>query len=229
MLDRLQSAFADQRRFLDDVGHELRTPLTIVRGHLELIDEGTPDERERTRDLLIDELDRMTRLVNELLTLAQSARPDFLRRSVIDAGELLARVHEKAVVLADRDWRTSAASTGALNCDPQRITQALLQLAANAIRHTQPGAVVEMGCRVDADSARFWVRDEGTGIEPAETARIFQRFYRAAGQPRATGSGLGLSIVAAIAEAHGGRAEVDSEPGMGSTFAVVIPRAMHSS
>jgi len=225
MLDRLQSAFADQRRFLDDVGHELRTPLTIVRGHLELLDEGTPEERDRTRDLVLDELDRMTRLVNELLTLAQSSRPDFLRRADVDAGELLGRVHEKAVVLAERDWRLSADSTGIVNCDPQRITQALLQLAANAVRHTEPGKVIELGCRVDADQARFWVRDEGSGIEPAETALIFQRFYRSAGQSRATGSGLGLSIVAAIAEAHGGRAEVESEAGIGSTFSLFIPRS----
>jgi signal transduction histidine kinase len=225
MLDRLQSAFADQRRFLDDVGHELRTPLTIVRGHLELLDEGTPEERDKTRDLVLDELDRMTRLVNELLTLAQSSRPDFLRRSDVDAGELLGRVHEKAVVLGEREWRVSTASTGVVNCDPQRITQALLQLAANAVRHTQPGKVIELGCRVDADQARFWVRDEGSGIAPAESARIFQRFYRSAGQSRATGSGLGLSIVAAIAEAHGGRAEVDSAVGFGSTFSIVIPRS----
>jgi two-component system, OmpR family, sensor kinase len=225
MLDRLQASFADQRHFLDDVGHELRTPLTIVRGHLELLDEGTPQEQERTRDLVLDELDRMTRLVNELLTLAQSARPDFLRRTEIDASELLGRIQDKAVVLADRDWRTSAASTGLVSCDPQRITQALLQLAANAVRHTERGKVIELGCRVDADQARFWVRDEGAGIEPAETARIFERFYRSAGQSRQTGSGLGLSIVAAIAAAHGGRAEVESELGSGSTFSVVIPRA----
>ena len=100
----------------------------------------------------------------------------------------------------------------------------MLQLAANGVQHTLPGTVIELGCRVDADTARFWVRDEGSGIQPAETARIFQRFYRSAGQSRASGSGLGLSIVAAIADAHGGRAEVESALGVGSTFSVVIPR-----
>ena len=225
MLDRLQSSFADQRRFLDDVGHELRTPLTIVRGHLELLDEGTPDERDKTRELVLDELDRMTRLVNELLTLAQSARPDFLSRSDVDAAALLHLVQDKATVLAERDWRISAESSGAVNCDPQRITQAILQLAANAVRHTEPGKVIELGCSVDADLARFWVRDEGSGIEPAEQARIFERFYRSAGQSRATGSGLGLSIVQAIAEAHGGRAELSSTRGVGSRFTIVIPRS----
>lgn len=227
MLDRLASAFADQRRFLDDVGHELRTPLTIVRGHLELMDEGTPEERERTRELVLDELDRMTRLVSELMILAQASRPDFLARSTVDAGELVARVHEKASVLADRSWRLEVGSTAEVEVDAQRITQAMLQLASNAVAHTSDGDEIQLGCAVDGDEARFWVRDTGPGIPADEQARIFERFYRARGtgdaSARAGGSGLGLSIVRAIAEAHGGRVELSSMPGLGARFTIVVP------
>ncbi len=239
MLDRLAAAFADQRRFLDDVGHELRTPLTIVRGHLELLDEGTPEERERTRELVLDELDRMTRLVSELMILAQASRPDFLTRDVVEAGELVARVHEKASVLADRSWRLAVTSTDEVWVDAQRITQAMLQLASNAVAHTADGNEIELGCEVVAGEARFWVRDTGSGIAPEEQGRIFERFYRAAGSARAAGvagrdagaasrdaggSGLGLSIVQAIAEAHGGRVELSSMPGLGARFTIAVPR-----
>ncbi|MDQ3938069.1 MAG: ATP-binding protein [Chloroflexota bacterium] len=224
MLDRLTTAFADQRRFLDDVGHELRTPLTIVRGHLELLDEGTADERERTRDLVLDELERMTRLVNDLLVLAQASRPDFLHRHDVDARDLVQRVYEKAAVLGERSWRLEVGSNGAVSCDPQRITQAMLQLASNAVGHTETGDEIRVGGDVRVDEARFWVQDTGPGIADDEQHQIFRRFYRAGGQSRASGSGLGLSIVEAIAEAHGGRVEVNSNPGLGARFTVVVPR-----
>ena len=225
MLDRLETAFADQRRFLDDVGHELRTPLTIVRGHLELLDEGTPEESERTRELVLDELDRMTRLVSELMVLAQSHRPDFITREPVDGGELVARVHEKAAVLAPRTWRLEVGSSATVSVDPQRITQAMLQLASNAVAHTGEGDDISLGVDVEGYAARFWVRDNGPGIPVEEQPRIFQRFYRGGAQTRGTGSGLGLAIVQAIAEAHGGRVELASLPGLGARFSIVVPIA----
>ena len=222
MLDRLQTAFADQRSFLDDVGHELRTPLTIVRGHLELMDEGTPEERERTRALVLDELDRMTGLVSELMVLAQSHRPDFISRQLVDSGEFLARLHEKASVLGARSWRLEIVSSGPVSLDPQRITQAMLQLVSNAVAHTVEGDDITLGTQLDAEAARFWVRDSGPGIPADEQPRIFQRFYRGTAQ-REGGSGLGLAIVQAIAEAHGGRVELASLPGLGARFTIAVP------
>jgi signal transduction histidine kinase len=224
MLDRVSAAFDAQRRFMDDAGHELRTPLTIVQGHLELLDEGTPEERERARELLLDELDRMARLVNDLVLLAAATRPDFVRRSEIDAAELAESVYEKARVLGERDWRLAVAGTGTLSADRQRLTQALLQLVDNAVRHTARGDVIEIGVDVDARSARIWVRDTGRGIPDGEQEAIFRRFYRASGDGRSSGAGLGLSIVQAIAEAHGGHASVDSRTGHGATFTLVITR-----
>jgi two-component system OmpR family sensor kinase len=223
MLDRISTAFDDQRRFLDDVGHELRTPLTIVRGHLELMEEGTPDERDRTRELVLDELDRMSRLVSDLMVLAQSNRPDFLRRGNVDAADLLQRVLEKASVLGNRRWSIEVARSRPIVVDGQRITQAMLQLATNAVSHTREGDEIVIGGDVDDLEARFWVRDSGAGIPESEQRSIFHRFYRGKGQSRATGGGLGLSIVQAIAEVHGGRVDVASRPGSGAIFTIVIP------
>ena len=106
--------------------------------------------------------------------------------------------------------------------DPQRLTQALLQLAANAVRHTADGDVVAIGSRLDARQLQMWVRDSGPGVAPEDRDRIFQRFLRGDDAPAGEGSGLGLSIVAAIAEAHGGRVHVDSPPGQGATFVLTL-------
>ncbi|WP_254069669.1 sensor histidine kinase [Pimelobacter simplex] len=225
MLDRLEHAFAGQRQFLDDAGHELRTPLTVLRGHLELLDAGDPAEVAETRDLLLDEVDRMARLVGELILLAKSDRPDFLSPATTDVAALLAAVVTKARGLGDRDW-TLALADGLpddLVLDAQRITQALLALADNAVKHTGPGARIEIGAAVVGTTLRCWVHDAGPGVAPDDRERIFQRFGRAAVPDGDEGFGLGLSIVAAIAEAHGGRAYVDPAPARGARFVVDLP------
>lgn len=107
--------------------------------------------------------------------------------------------------------------------DRQRVTQAVMQLAQNATRHTTDGQAISLGSAVQDGSARFWIRDEGEGIPPSEQDQIFERFRRGSGTDRSEGAGLGLSIVKAIAEAHRGRIEVDSRVGIGSTFTIVMP------
>lgn len=223
MLDRVGTAFSAQQRFMNDVGHELRTPLTIVQGHLELLDEGSPIERERTVELMIEEVERMTGLVNDLMFLAASAQPDFIRREPVDAPALARSILDKARVLGDRDWQLDIVRPGTIFADRQRLTQAMLQLVANAVRLTRPGDAIHIGTDVGASIARFWVRDSGPGIPGSEQKAIFQRFYRGAGESRSSGSGLGLSIVRAIAEAHGGAADVASLPGQGATFTLAVP------
>ncbi len=225
MLDRLQTAFAAQRRFLDDAGHELRTPITIVRGHLELLDAGDPADVASTRDLVLDELDRMSRLVDDLVVLARAERPDFLRPVPVDVGSLTDDLLDKARGLGDRAWRIDARAEAQIDADPQRLSQAVLQLAANAVRHTEPGQVVALGSAADASGVRLWVRDEGPGVPEADAARIFERFERGA-NPSREGAGLGLSIVRAIAGAHGGSVRLDSRPGAGATFTIEIPAAV---
>jgi two-component system, OmpR family, sensor kinase len=225
MLDRLEQAFAQQRRFLDDAGHELRTPITIVRGHLELLDPERGEETKATRDLVLDEVDRMGRLVDDMIVLAKSGRPDFVVPTDIDAGILTDEVLDKVRALGDRAWTLDARAEGIVHVDPQRITQALVQLATNAVQHTGPGDVVALGSAHEGDHVRWWVRDTGTGVLPPDADRIFERFQRGHFARGSDGSGLGLSIVRAIARAHDGVVLLDSTPGEGATFSVVVPEA----
>ena len=222
MLDRLERTLSSQRRFLDDAGHELRTPITIIRGHLELI-EDDPEEREATQALLLDELDRMSRMVNDLILLSKAERPDFLTLEPVEVSGLTDELLAKASALGTRDWLLDAHGEGVVMLDRQRVTQALMQLAQNAVEHTNEGDRVSIGSAVGAGEARFWVRDEGPGIAPADQARIFDRFERRGTRKPSGGSGLGLSIVRAIAEAHGGRVELLSGLGMGALFTIAVP------
>ena len=225
MLDRLERAVQSQRDFVSDAGHELRTPITIVRGHLELMTDD-PDDRRETLALVTDELDRMSRLVDDLLLLAKAERSDFLQCRPVDTAELLAAVLAKVSALAPRTWTLGTTDRAWIDGDPQRLTQALTQLAQNATQHTDDRSAITLGCSYGGGHAWLWVQDDGEGIETDDQARIFERFSRAtAARRRSDGSGLGLSIVQAIAEAHGGRVQLDSRPGHGSTFALVLPVA----
>lgn len=223
MLDRVERALAAQRDFVSDAGHELRTPITIVRGHLELLTDD-PADREQTVALVLDELDRMARLVQDLLLLSKSERGDFLDLRPVDLQELLPAVFAKATALADREWVYDGDVPAVVQADPQRLTQALAQLAQNAVQHTQTGDVVAVGGSLDAGAVRLWVRDEGEGVADVDRERVFQRFARATAQARRSdGHGLGLAIVSAIVEGHGGRVELETEVGHGSTFTIVLP------
>ena len=224
MLDRLEAAFATQRRLLHDAGHELRTPITIVRGHLELLEEDA-EERAGTVALVIDELDRMSRMVNDLLLLARAEEPGFLELGTVDVGELTDDLQTKVSALAPREWIVESRGTGILGADRQRLTQALIQLADNAAQHTSEGDSIALGSAVANGEVRFWVRDRGPGIALEEQSRIFDRFSQGTGSRGREGAGLGLAIVKAIAEAHGGRVELYSRPGAGATFTVVLPAA----
>jgi len=222
MLDRLEDAFRTQRKFVDDAGHELRTPITVIRGHLELLDED-PEERRKTIALVMDELERMNRFVNDLLLLARAEQPDFLELTTLDVASLTQEVHQKASALGKRDWQIEESGRGLIVADRQRLTQALMQLAENAVQHTTDGEIIAIGSAVNTGSARFWVRDSGPGIKPEDQERVFERFSRGGGARPSEGAGLGLAIVQAIAQAHHGRVDLRSRPGTGSTFTVIVP------
>lgn len=223
MLDRLEVAFAGQRDALDDAGHEMRTPITIVRGHLELMDSADPADVEEVRVLVLDELDRMHRMVDDLVMLAKAKRPDFVHPRPVELDRLVDEVLDKARALADRQWRVDARVSATVDLDQQRITQALLQLISNAVKHTEPGDVIAVGSQLTGDEARLWVRDTGVGIAADDLDRIFDRFARADVGRGVEGSGLGLAIVTAIAEAHRGTVTVDSRPGAGAVFTIALP------
>ncbi|HEX8509116.1 MAG TPA: ATP-binding protein [Propionibacteriaceae bacterium] len=223
MLDRLDAAFTGQRQFLDDAGHELRTPLTVLRGHLELLDASNERDVVETRDLLLEEVDRMSRLVGDLLFLAKSDRPDFVTFGPVDLGALTADLLAKARALGDREWVLDAQAVGSVHADQQRITQAVLQLADNAVKHTDQGDVVAIGSFRSGSTVRLWVRDTGPGVAEADRQRIFERFGRSHVPDHDDGFGLGLSIVRAIASAHGGTVSVEDARPRGSRFVLTLP------
>jgi signal transduction histidine kinase len=231
MLDRLETAFNTQKAFINDASHELRTPIAIVRGHLELMGDD-PQERQETIKLVIDELDRMNRMVNDLILLAKSERPDFLQWETIDMALLVQELYTKATALGKRHWQLDARAKGLLVGDRQRLTQAIMNLTENAVQHTDQTDTIAIGSELTEGAPtakapkclRLWVRDTGVGIAERDGERIFERFARASNsRRRSDGSGLGLSIVRAITEAHGGRVEMVSQAGIGSTFTLVLP------
>ncbi|MGV9310973.1 ATP-binding protein [Streptomyces sp. NPDC003691] len=225
MLDRLERAFAAQREFVDDAGHELRTPITIVRGHLELMGDD-PAEREQTVRIVMEELDRMSRIVEDLLLLAKAERPDFVAPEPVQIGELTADVFVKARALGERNWQLAEAVDAEVMLDPQRITQAMVQLAQNAVQHTTTGQRVSIGSRDEGDRIELYVADSGPGVQPQDAQVIFERFRRGTARrgSRATGAGLGLAIVKAIAEGHGGHVELRPTEGGGATFVLVLQK-----
>ncbi len=223
MLDRLQAAFSSQQAFLDDAAHELRTPITVVRGHLELLGDD-PDEQRATIALVTDELDRMARLVSDLVLLARADRPDFLRLEAVDVGPFTDGLVARARTVADVPWQVDGRGTGRVIADPQRLTQAVMNLVENVARYAPTTPSAGIGSAVEDRTARFWVRDQGPGIPDGEREAIFERFGRGSHVGRSTdGRGLGLSIVRAVAEAHGGRVVVESEVGVGTTFTMALP------
>jgi signal transduction histidine kinase len=166
----------------------------------------------------------MARMVDELLLLARAQRPDFLRLEYVDLDVLTEELMAKGQALADRRWELDAIGTGRLTADRQRLTQALMNLMRNAVEHTSEGDRIALGSSLDGRYARLWVEDSGPGVPPGDQARIFERFARGRGaRPASDGSGLGLAIVKAVAEAHGGWVMLDSQPGRGASFGVVVP------
>lgn len=227
MFDRLQDSARSQRRLLNDVGHELKTPITIIRGHLELLDAGNVSDVEATRALAIDELDRMSTLVSAISLLAASRTPHFVEPAEVDIDSLTAGVGAKASALdPTRTWRVESASGLAL-IDAGHLTQAWLQLADNAAKYSTPGAPIVIASEVSEMGTGTWlnlsVRDSGPGIPPDAQERIFERFSRLESSGGTDGSGLGLSIVSAIAEANGGTVLLSGAPGEGSKFTIRIP------
>jgi signal transduction histidine kinase len=223
MMDRLQTSFAIQRNFVNDAGHELRTPITIIRGHLELMGDD-PQEQKETVDLVMDELDRMNRLVNDLVLLAKSENPDFLELETVDVSSFTEELFTKIKALAKRNWRLDCMARGTIAIDRQRLTQAIINLAQNATQYTTEDNIIAIGSVMEAGQVQFWIRDTGEGIAESDQKRIFERFARVtSSRRRSEGSGLGLAIVKAIVEAHGGFVRLHSHLGIGSQFTIVLP------
>ncbi len=231
MLDRLAEAFASQREFVADASHELRTPLTVISGQLEVLAaQENPSSADVTRveRLARAEITRISRLVDDLLVLAQAERTDFLRVENVDLRAFVTDLWDGLTLTADRRFELGTIVDGSLRADPDRLAQALRNLARNAIEHTaEPDGLVHLAVRpIAPDRICFEVSDDGPGIPAHERERVFERFHRTdTGRTRATGgAGLGLSIVRAIAEAHRGTVRVGDAPdGQGASVELVLP------
>ncbi len=187
MLDRLTVAFASQREFIRDVSHELRTPIAVSRGHLELLAEGhIRDEADRREAiaLVTGELDRMNRFVEDLLLLAKAESPDFLQLETVPLELLTDELVSKARGIADRRWVIDAPPRRSIVADRQRITQAVMNLAQNAVAHTEAGDEIAIGASADGEEAAIWVRDTGVGRPGERAAADLLALFAWSSQPR---------------------------------------------
>jgi signal transduction histidine kinase len=223
MLNRLEDEFARQNAFVADASHELRTPLTIVRGQLEVLamsESPDPQEMRRVQQIVLAEVDRMSRLVDDLVVLAHADDDRFLHLTQIDVPEFLAGICDSLRPTADRRVELAPIPPLVIECDPDRLAQAMRNLIANAFTHTDPGGLIEVAVEAHEDRVWFVVDDDGPGVSPEDRAHIFDRFTRLdEARGRASGgAGLGLSIVRAIAHAHGGEVRVERSPRGGARF-----------
>lgn len=222
LFDQVEGSLKAQRQLLDDVRHELKTPITIVRGYLEMMNVSDPFDVQAAREIGISELDRMTRLVEDIDTLATVEGDEYTMGS-IDIARLTERVGDLISVIPGHTWQVTRVADGIIRGNSDRVLQAWLALCDNAAKYTPEGSVIEIGSAHTLDSMVMWVRDHGPGIPPAARHRIFRRFDRGSGKREVGGSGLGLAIVDVIARAHGGSCSVSETPGGGATFTIHVP------
>ena len=233
--DTLKGQEEAQRQFVASASHELRTPVAALKGAIEILEDGAkdkPEARDRFLATMRVEVDRLQRLVDHLFTLAQvdAGRLDLHMRpepvaAIVDvvADSLRPLAQEAGVAVV-----TEIEDRGALvRCDRDRITQVLVALVDNAIKHSSAGDTVTVSAARSAGATTLRVSDTGTGIAPETLPRIFDRFFtdRAGESGGRRGSGLGLSIACEIVEAHGGRFTVETALGQGTTFGFTLPEA----
>ena len=214
-----------ERRFVQDASHELRTPITVALGHAELIQRIAKDPT-LTEDaaVIADELMRLRRLANRLLLLAGAEDPEFLHPEPVDVETIVVdAVHRWTATR--RRWLLGSTEEATVTADADRLEVALDALIENAVNHTRESDTIEVATRRRGARALISVRDTGAGIPAPDLDHIFERFARAdPGRSRHTGGfGLGLSIVKAIVDAHGGEVHVASAVGVGTTFEILLP------
>lgn len=225
-LSRLEKLFRAQRRFVGDVSHELRTPLTTIQGNLDLIRRYGMDAK--SIQAAEGEVKRMTRLVGDLLLLAQADSGQMpLTNDLVDLDRLVLEVYSEAVMLGKSTHHLKLGTFDQVQFygDADRLKQLLLNLVTNAIKYTPEGGTIDITLIKTETEAQVAIADTGVGIPPEDLEHIFDRFYRVdkARSRAAGGSGLGLSIAKWIAEAHQGRITVKSKMGEGTTFTVILP------
>lgn len=223
MLDRLDGAFIAEQRFVNDASRELEIPIERLVSAVDALAGGRADTVTAVA-VIRDEVTALRRVLADLRALVEAEHPGFVVPKRFELQTFMQRLSERAARIADRTW-TVRSVRGTVDADPERLSSAMLQLADNAVGHTSEGDKVNLVAEFVSEQDRPFVRlsvvDEGPGITAEEAERVFDPFVSG---PDATGVGLGLTIVRAIAEAHGGCAFVESGPGQGATFGILIPR-----
>jgi len=233
MIGRLDVSFRQIRQFSSDASHELRTPLTVMKGETELVLRRPRPlgDYQAVLESNLEEIDRMTHIVDELLFLSRADMGEVKMDAVsVDLESLVEDIHRQANLLGqDRqiDVVLGTVMPAAVQGDELRLRELLLNLVENAIKYSHPGGKVQVSLVTEGAQAKLAVTDQGVGIAPEDQRRIFNRFFRtdAARGHTKKGTGLGLAICTWIAESHKGRIEVASQPGIGSTFTVTLPLA----
>jgi thiol-disulfide isomerase/thioredoxin/anti-sigma regulatory factor (Ser/Thr protein kinase) len=217
---------AHQRTFLQDAAHQLRTPITIALGHAELL-AAELDGRREQQDIhvVVGELTRLKGLSERLLLIAASEDPEFLFLSPVALDCLLVDALQRWQPTARRVWATGQLDPVTVPADPERLELALDALLENAVQHTGVGDTIRLSVTRDdeAATARLIVEDSGEGIEPSEVDHVFERFRTGPARGGPHGTGLGLTLVRAVALGHAGEVSVRSAPGAGSRFELVLP------
>lgn len=215
-----------QAEFARDASHELKTPITVARGHTELILEAAPsDQIVADAEVVLDELSRLTRASERLLILAAAEHTDFLRRGEFRVEPFLSRTVRRWSVTASRNWALDVDLHGWVSADLERLELAMDSLIENALRFTETGDDVRVAASARDEALVIEVSDTGVGIAPEQLPHVFDRFARTprAREHRAGGTGLGLAMVKAIVESHGGTVSVRSLVGHGTTFILRLP------
>lgn len=235
MLARIEELFRVQQRFVADVSHELRSPLTAVRGNMDLLRRGAaadPEAREEGLAAIDSEVARMSRMVSDLLMLAQADAGVPIAKDKVEMDTLLLDVYRQARMSADGvKVSLGAEDQATILGDRDRLKQALLNLVGNAINYTPSGGEVKLSLQKDKEWVRIAVNDTGIGIAPEHIPHLFDRFYRAdkARARAAGGAGLGLAIAKSVVDAHNGKITVDSKVGRGTTFTIWLPLKANSA
>jgi signal transduction histidine kinase len=215
-----------QRRFLQDASHQLRTPITIALGHSELLARHLADNQDkRDINVVVGELNRLRLLSERLLLIAASANPDFLRPETVELDEFISDVLWRWQPTAARRWQIGRLDEASVSADRERLGLAVDALLENAVQHTSQGDTIRLSVvRKDRrDQVGLVVEDTGAGIAPAELHHIFERFATGTHGDGGRGTGLGLALVRAVAEGHGGEIAAYSALGQGSRFELTLP------
>ena len=225
MISRISQTMESQRRLIADVSHQLKTPLTVIRGNLELVSRATEldkAELDEVLEVVISETDYMKTMLEALLMLERMSDGNALSETTIDLRTFISDVFASAITLGPRDWHLGDVPDLSVRIDGPMVRGALLNLLDNAEKATSEGGAIGLSVVSNSDFLEIAVSDSGTGIDPAQMQKIFERFERGTSRDQ-RGAGLGLAIVQAVAKAHEGSVNVDSAQGFGSTFTIRIP------